>query len=246
MKFTLIDKRTDFAVCFNLSIGFNFMRFKTITASALILMSGVTAFAQSTNYAAVAGHKTNVGGNVNVSKHVVSVDEWAKMRFDANREIERGWRKAEWKAAGISLAVPEEFEFVAHRDDRKTADWQAQRWQSRLPQRNDIEYKIWISVENYKTRGKKTTAQLLSEEEEVWNTTDGSDVSDLPPITHLRLNGVDGIISRWHVPYEVHFTWTTFRIYQGKLQKIRVQATGREEVISNIREILKSIKIAQN
>lgn len=222
------------------------MRFKTITVTTLILISGISALAQSANYANVIDNKAIYNKSKNVSKYVVSVEEWAKMRLDAPQNIAGGWRKVDWQASGISLAVPEEFGFVAHRDDRKTAVWEARRWQSRAPQRSGIDYKVWISVETYKSRGRETTAELLKAEEEFWNVTDGSDVSDLPPITQLRLNGVDGIISRWDVPDRVHLTWTAFRIYKAKLQKIRVEVSGREEVNTGVREILQSIKIAHD
>ena len=80
---------------------------------ALILISGISALAQLANFTNVSDSKAIYSNNKNISKYVVSIEEWAKMRLDAPQKIASGWRKAEWKASGISLAVPEEFEFVA-------------------------------------------------------------------------------------------------------------------------------------
>lgn len=222
------------------------MQFKKFIAPVFVLLLGASAFAQKAIYTTVADNRTNGKTSDKNSKYVVTVEEAAELRLEAAKDISQGWRKIEWKEAGISLAVPEEFKFVAHRDDRKTADWQARRWQSRLPQPNMTGYKVWIAVQEYKTQGKKTPAELLNAEEEFLNVTDGSDVSDLPPITRLKLNGVEGVISQWDVPKDVQFTWTAFRIYKGKLQKIKVEVSGREEVLTGVREILQSIKIRRD
>lgn len=223
------------------------MNYKTIIAAALILISSGYAFAQTANYAATASDRTKIGNVEKNSDYVISVEEWAKFRFDAAKGIERGWRKTDWKASGISFALPQEFEFVAHRDDRQSIDWQARRWQSRaVVQPNNVGYEVRITIETLRKRWNKTTAEWLEIEEENLNHTDGSDVSDLPPITHLKINGVDGLISRWEIPQNLMFTWTTYRIYGGKLQKIRFQVSGREEITTGMRKVLQSIKIAQD
>jgi hypothetical protein len=218
------------------------MNYKTIIATVLILITGGNAFAQSAEYAA-ANNRANIRNVGKDSDYVVSIEEWAKFRFDAAKEIERGWRKIDWKSAGISFAVPQEFEFVAHRDDRQSNDWQARRWQNRTAQPNNVGYEVRITIESLKKRWNKTTAEWLEIEEENLNHTVGSDVSDLPPITHLKINGVNGLISRWEIPRNLMFTWTAYRIYGGKLQKIRFQVSGREEITSGMRKILQSIKI---
>ncbi|HEX8636649.1 MAG TPA: hypothetical protein VF692_01200 [Pyrinomonadaceae bacterium] len=222
------------------------MDYKTIIAAALILISGGYAFAQQSNYPAIANNRTSIRNVEKKSDYVVSVEEWAKFRFDAPKELESGWRKTDWKTAGISFILPQEFRIVARRHDIQTADWQMRRWQSSLMQPNNVNYEVNITIESLKKRSNKTTVQWLEIEEENLNHSDGSDVSDLPPITPLKINGVNGLISRWEIPQNLMFTWTTYRIYGGKLQKIRFQVSGREEITSGMRKILQSIKIAQD
>jgi hypothetical protein len=219
------------------------MQFRVFIISVLILITSVCAFAQSRKLTAVAVNKTKAAGND--SKYVVTVEEAAEMRLDAAKKIEKGWQKVAWKKEGIDLVVPEDFRLAARRNHLKSDSLESRRWESRLPQPNEFGYNVRISVETLKNRGVKTAAQMLNEEEDLLNATVG-DASENSPITRLKLNGVEGIVSRLDAPHDVRFTWTAFRLYKGKLQKIRVEISGREEVLTGVRQILQSIKIARD